>query len=112
MTNDLRASKALTAARAFLSGQIGAIEACWALSSFAYDTDCPVSQVDRNLFIAIQSETDDLPVGNLKDNWHPDFLPAKLEQLAKYEAAISNDVRGACQRLIAAMETTVTEAES
>ena len=78
MANDLRASKALTAARAFLSGQIGAIEACWTLSSFAYDTDCPVSQVDRNLFIAIQSETDDLPVGNLKDNWHPDFLPSQI----------------------------------
>ncbi|HEY6412200.1 MAG TPA: hypothetical protein VIX42_00845 [Edaphobacter sp.] len=112
MTNDLGASKALTAARAFLSGQIGAIEACWTLSSFAYNTECPLSQVDRNLFIAIQSETDDLPVGNLKDNWHPDYLPAKLEQLVKYETAVSNDVRGACQRLIAAVETKLTEAKS
>jgi|SRR5215469_11850258 len=73
MANDCGASKALATAIAFLSGQIGAIEACWPLSSFAYDHECPLSQADRNLFIAIQSETDHLPVGTLRDHRHPDF---------------------------------------
>jgi len=83
MPNDWGAGKTLATAIAFLSGPIGAIEACWPLSSFAYDTECPLSQTDRNLFIAIQSETDPLPVGTLRDHWHPDFSASQIGATSK-----------------------------
>jgi hypothetical protein len=112
MTKVWASGKALATAKAFLNGQIGAIDACWALSLLVNDIEHFVSQADRNLFVAVESETDDLPVSNLKENWHPQFLPAKLEQLAKYEAAVSSEVRDACERLVATLEAKVTEVES
>jgi len=94
---------ALKTARACLSGQLGAIEASWALAGFVHGHKQFVSTEDRNLFVAVQSETDDLPVGSLKTNWHPDFLPAKLEQVTQYEAAIVNQVKDACERLVGSL---------
>jgi hypothetical protein len=100
---------ALKTAQACLSGQIGAIEACWALLSFVNSHQQLLSKDDRNLFVAIESEADALPVGRLKDNWHPDFLPAKLEQLKQYEDMVANDVRDACARLVVALEAAEVE---
>src|SRR5215472_1090474 len=82
MANDRGASKALATAIAFLSGPIGAIEACRPLSSFAGDPECPLSQADRDL-IAIQSETEHLPVGNLRDHWRPDFSASQIGATSK-----------------------------
>lgn len=111
MTEDeLRsAAKALKTAKACLGGEISAIEACWDLSGFAVHRKRFLSVDDAKLFIGIQSETDALPVGSLKDNWHPDFLPSKLNELNKYESMVSNDVRGACGRLVAALEAAGVE---
>jgi hypothetical protein len=67
------------------------------------------SREDANLFIGIQSETDALPVGSLKDNWHTDFLPAKLEELNKYELVVSEGVKSACRRLLATLEAAGVE---
>jgi hypothetical protein len=103
---------ALKSARACLSGQIGAVEACWILSGFAINHERLLPKKDSNLFIGILSETDALPVGTLKDEWHPDFLPAKMEQLAQYEARVTNDVRDACGRLITALEARAAKVES
>jgi hypothetical protein len=103
---------ALKSAKAVLSDEIGAIEACWVLSSFALTHEALLSKGDRNLFVGVQSETDALPVGSLKDNWHPDFLPAKLEQLERYEAAVSSDVKDACRRLVVALEAQLAGVES
>jgi hypothetical protein len=57
------------------------------------------------------SETDDLPVGKLRDNWHPHFLPAKLEHFARYEATIEEDVKNLYMRLLDAMKARKVEAE-
>ena len=103
------AANALKTAKPCLSGEIGAIEACWALSGFAFDRNQFLSTEDANLFIGIQSETDALPVGSLKNNWHADFLPAKLDELKRYESAVSMDVRDACGRLVDALETAGVE---
>jgi hypothetical protein len=48
----------------------------------------------------------------LEDNWHPDFLPAKLEQLERYEAAVSSDVKDACRRLVVALEAQLAGVKS
>jgi hypothetical protein len=92
-----------------MNGEITAIEACWSLCGFAADRIQLVSEADRNLFIAVQSETDALPVGPLKANWHPDFLPAKLDELNRFEAKISGKVREACGRLAVALRAAGVE---
>jgi hypothetical protein len=39
------------------------------------------------------------------------FLPAKLEQLARYEVTIEEDVKHLCMRLLDAMKARKVEAE-
>ena len=113
MTEDqLRdARRALGTAQACASGQLSAIEACWSLSLLAHSLPQLLSGDDRNLFVGVESETDALPVGKLKENWHPDYLPAKMEQLNRYEGTIPGDVRSACERLITALETELAKVE-
>jgi len=103
---------ALKSAKAFVNGEVGAVETCWALCGFIHGRKGVCDKSDVDLIVAVQSETDALPVGSLKDNWHPDFLPAKLEQLERYEAAVSSDVKDACRRLVVALEAQLAGVES
>jgi hypothetical protein len=93
-----RTAKAVATAESFLAGRMTAIEACHAFSVISPLDLLPPE--DRNLFIGVASETDDLPVGALQQNWHPDFLQAKLKDLANYEAKIVDQVRSACLRVV------------
>jgi hypothetical protein len=86
-------AKTRIAVKAFLAGNAGAAETCLAISRGTYHDSTLLSEEDKTLLKAVGSETDDLPVGKLRDNWHPHFLPAKLEQLARYEATIEEDVK-------------------
>jgi hypothetical protein len=101
----------LMAAEAFLSGNAGAAETCLAISrGTLYDSPL-LSEEDRMLFKVVSSEADDLPVGKLRDNWHPQFLPAKLDELARIEATIEDEVKNLCERLVNTMQMRVVEAE-
>ena len=93
-------SKVRSIARAFLAGDSEPSEACLLLSPYAFWNPELFSDEDKKLLTVVNSETDDLPIGRLRENWHPDFLPAKLESLAKYDALIKSDVRNLCERLL------------
>ena len=97
--------------KAFLAGNAGAAETCLAISRGTYHDSTLLSEEDIKLLKAVGSETDDLPVGKLRDNWHPHFLPAKLEHFARYEATIEEDVKNLWQRLLDAMKARKVEAE-
>jgi hypothetical protein len=86
-------AKTRIAVKAFLAGNAGAAETCLAISRGTYHDSTLLSEEDKTLLKAVGSETDDLPVGKLRDNWHPHFLPAKLEHFARYEAPIEEDVK-------------------
>jgi len=66
---------------------------------------------DRTFLKSVVSETDHLPIGSLKDNWHPDFLPAKLRELEKYESQVAEETKLVCQRLLVTMEARKKEAK-
>ena len=91
------------AIKAFLAGKVGAAETCLAISPARYWDPTFLSEDDKKLITVVTSETDHLPVGKLRDNWHPDFLPAKLQELTRYEVTIEKDVRDLCERLLEAM---------
>ncbi len=91
-------AQAVATAESFLAGRMTAIEACHAFSVIS-PLDL-LSPEDRDLFVGVASETDDLPVGALQQNWHPDFLQAKLKDLGDYEAKIVDQVRSACLRVV------------
>jgi hypothetical protein len=55
---------------------------------------------DRNLFIGIASETDHLPIGTVRELWHPDFLPEKDREIARCEELWREAARAACERIL------------
>jgi len=93
-------SKVRSIARAFLAGESEPSEACLLLSPYASWNSELFSDEDKKLLTVVNSETDNLPVGRFRENWHPDFLSVKLEELAKYDAVIKSDVRNLCERLL------------
>ena len=102
-------AKVRVIARTLLAGESQPSETCSLLLPYAYWNPELFTEEDKALLRAVNSETDDLPMGKLRENWHPDFLPAKLDQLAKYDAAIGSDVRGLCERLLAVFERRKSE---
>lgn len=51
-------------------------------------------------FVAIDSETDHLPVDSERRNWSVDALERKDEEIAKAEAFYQGDAFAACRKLI------------
>jgi hypothetical protein len=87
-------------ARSVLSGQLTAIEACWLLCPILHRTPGMVTEADYKLIIGVVSETDHLPIGGLRELWHPDFLEEKDHEIARRDALWGERVRAACERIL------------
>ena len=70
--------------REYLDGSLGLIEASRRLVEYAHRL-----QEDRDseftFFVAVESETDHLPVGEVRKEWATDSLTAKDEEIASIE---------------------------
>lgn len=55
---------------------------------------------DFVIFVAIDSETDHLPLGRVRELWSPDVLMEKDRELAAYELRVKKEALAACQVLI------------
>ena len=96
--------RATQIARNLLEMRIGPLEATRALVPFLH-TDRTVSiSGDRNQLLAIYRETDDLPVGRIREEWHPDTLLEKDKEVARYEKLYGDRVRSICERLLRQLE--------
>jgi hypothetical protein len=92
-------AQALETVEAVLSGRIGTVEAAQALLPLLQLNSDLASQADFNLIRAIESETDDLPVGRVRQHWHPDSLREKDHELARCEGLWHEKMMLACQRI-------------
>ncbi len=101
-TMRLRRTKAKirVACRTFLEGEAGAAETCCFLVPFVFQRVLLLPKNQENFLTAVASETDNLPVGKLRDNWHPAFVGPKLEQLRIYEASIQREVELICRSIL------------
>jgi hypothetical protein len=64
-------------ARSVLNRRIGVIDAARSLLSILRRNPEMVTKEDFNFVIAIESETDDLPLGRVRELWNPEVLPEK-----------------------------------
>jgi hypothetical protein len=87
-------------AQNFLEKDIGALEAVRALLPLLQLDSTLVSREDRKSILAISRETDDLPVGRVREVWHPDQLAEKDKEIEKYEKLFGETVRSICLRLV------------
>jgi hypothetical protein len=92
--------RALQIARAVLAGDISVLEAPIALCPLLRSDPTIASKDDAKLMIALESETDHLPIGRVREEWHPDFLPEKDQEVARFEELSRKDVRSACERIL------------
>jgi hypothetical protein len=88
-------------ARDILDGRIGIIEGAREIRRFCgghlgFDERDP----DLNTFVAIDTETDDLPIGDVRQYWAPDALAQKDAQLARCEVIYREPAFRAASHLI------------
>jgi len=91
--------KAQNIAQAVLDGRTTILEAARALFSLAHTEAVPDVE-DRRLIIAVESETDDLPVGEVRKLWAPDSLKEKDVEIARAETLYRDAFLQACQRIV------------
>jgi hypothetical protein len=88
----------LAVARGILSRHIGVVEGPVCLSSLAHNLESRWSD-KMNVFVGVASETDDLPLGAVRQYWATDALARKDQELANCETRIREDVLDACREL-------------
>ncbi len=88
----------LAVARGILSRHIRLVEGSVCLSSLAHNLE-PRWSDKMEAFVGVASETDDLPLGAVRQYWAPDALARKDQELANYETRIRDEVLDACREL-------------
>jgi hypothetical protein len=91
--------KIVAICEAILKEEIGIIAGSRWLKSLGYEL-CGDHDEDFLTFVAIDSETDHLPVDLERRNWSVDALERKDKEIAEYEASARDDALVACKVLI------------
>ena len=91
--------RARDAAQAGLDGRTTVLEAVRQLVSLAH-TDAIAELEDRRFIIAVESETDHLPIGEVRKLWAPDALKEKDVEIARAEDFYRTDFLETCRRIV------------
>ena len=93
--------KAIKTARAVLDGKMGIIEGARLLSTLAPDL-VPDWKVDPDFLVlaALDSETDDLPVGKERKLWDATALAERDPVISQIEADAKHEVEVACLNIL------------
>jgi hypothetical protein len=95
-----RASAKIAAlARSILSGEVGVVAGARQLAARRFDVDAG-HDPDFLFFVGVDSETDHLPVGEVRHHWNSEALRSKDEELRRFEASSRERAFEVCQSLI------------
>jgi hypothetical protein len=84
-----------------LDGQLSVLIGARRLAILYYETDIAADDVDFLMFVAIDSETDSLPLGAVREHWDQSALARLESQIKQAELWASNVGNNACRSLIA-----------
>ena len=87
-------------AQEVLDGQTGVIDAARTLLPLLRRSPELTSEEDFNLIRAIDCETDDLPLGHVREQWDAVVLAYKDREIARCESLWRDQFRAACERII------------
>jgi len=99
MASEWEQERAREISEAVLQGQLSILEGASALCPLAR-TDAIASEADRRTIIGVESETDHLPIGEVRRLWAPSVLEEKDLEIARCEALYRDNVIGVCQRIL------------
>ena len=98
--------KIVAVARNVLAGQVGIVAASRQLAAWRFDVGAE-HDPDFVFFVGVDSETDHLPVGDVRQRWSPDVMRAKDDELRDFEASVRDEAFRVCRSLIQKYETHV-----
>jgi hypothetical protein len=87
-------------ARTFLTGRAGVIETARALVPLLRGAPDMASKDDFNFILGIDSETDDLPLGPVRDLWRSEALLEKDREIARCDGLWRDQLHTACERIL------------
>ena len=94
-------SQAAEIAAAVLAGTLPLLEGCHLLDALRSGVEVPERDPDFLAFNLVQSETDTLPIGKVRQNWAPEALAsaeAELQSAAEWAGPIALP---ACESVVA-----------
>jgi hypothetical protein len=103
--------KIIRICRAVLNNEMGVIEASRILSKRPFSQGFE-DDPDVITFIAIDSSTDHLPIGEVRKLWNKEALAQKDKEIAECEVFYRAQAREACERLIKKVSDSIEEADS
>ncbi|UWZ84885.1 hypothetical protein [Occallatibacter riparius] len=96
---DTQLAKVRQIAQTVVEGDMGAVEAAYLLLPILRRFSGLVTQDDLNFVIAIGSETDDLPLGPVRELWDPNVLIEKDREIARCDELWKDQFRATCERI-------------
>ena len=99
MTERQSENRGLEIVQDVLDGKKSILEAAVGLLSLLQVKPSLASRDDFNLIRAIESETDDLPIGRIREHWHPDALTEKDREIERLEGLWREQMLAACERI-------------
>jgi hypothetical protein len=87
-------------ARQILDGKVGIVAGARELTRLRFPSRAELDS-DILVFVGIDSETDHLPLGNVRRQWNAEVLKVKDEELKCYEDRVKERAFSACKNLIA-----------
>ena len=96
-------SQILALAKQLLSGQLGVIAASRELSPLRHEVEPEIAQV-LVAFTAVDSETDALPIGEVRQYWSPEALERKDREITEAEKFYRATAIEAATRLLQLLE--------
>ncbi|MBV9467666.1 MAG: hypothetical protein JOZ57_00295 [Abitibacteriaceae bacterium] len=97
-TSEIR-QEMIAVAEQMLAGKIGILIGSRQLAVLGSHTELYHTEIFR-VFIGIDSQTDDLPLGPSRAYWNEAVLKAKDQEIAAYEASVKEAALKACLQLI------------
>jgi len=99
MASEWEQKRAKEIAEAVVEGRLSILGGTRALRPLALG-DAISSETDRRLIIGIESETDDLPIGEVRQLWAPSALEEKDLEIVRCEALYRDEVLAVCRRIL------------
>jgi hypothetical protein len=101
--------KTIRVCRAVLNNEMAIIEASRILSGRLQGFE---KDPDFITFVGIDSETDHLPVGEVRKHWNPEVLAQKDKEIAECENFYRVRALEACERIIKKVSDSIEEDDS
>jgi hypothetical protein len=93
-------ARAAEIARSMIDGNLGFLEGARVLSSLRHEAEISDDDVDFMVFVVIDSETDDLPIGEVRHHWSIEALDKLDPEIKEAEGWARGVGFEACQSLI------------